>query len=128
MHKLFELEFDVRRVRSGFGTAPLPPVAADDLTGIGLTNDSILYGGEVTLWVTGDDDSLADIVSRVPSNSSTCYGQPFLDIFREADHDFYRIDPLLFSPAAVTLQNLDTGRMHRAGQVNEEVLRTSFGF
>ncbi|MFP6763835.1 MAG: methenyltetrahydromethanopterin cyclohydrolase [Planctomycetaceae bacterium] len=35
---------------------------------------------------------------------------------------------MLFSPAAVTLQNLDTGRMHRAGQVNEEVLRTSFGF
>ena len=127
MHKLFELGFDVHRVRSGYGTAPLPPVAGDDLTAIGLTNDAILYGSEVTLWVTGDDDSLADIVTRVPSDSSTCYGQPFLDIFREADHDFYRIDPLLFSPATVTLQNLETGQVHRAGQVNERVLRSSFG-
>ena len=46
-----------RRVESGWGTAPLPPVAADDLAAIGRTNDAILYGGEVTLWVRGDDDS-----------------------------------------------------------------------
>eukprot|EP00913_Durusdinium_trenchii_P023394 g21972.t1 len=50
LHKLFELGFDVNRIQSGFGTAPLPPVAKDDLTGIGRTNDAILYGGSVTLW------------------------------------------------------------------------------
>jgi methenyltetrahydromethanopterin cyclohydrolase len=127
MHKLFELGFDVKRIRHGFGSAPLPPVAADDLTGIGLTNDAILYGGEVMLWASGDDDSIADVVQKVPSSSAECYGQPFLEIFREADHDFYKIDPMLFSPAAVTIQNLDTGRVHRAGQVNQEVLKKSFG-
>jgi methenyltetrahydromethanopterin cyclohydrolase len=127
MHKLFELGFDVKRIRHGYGSAPLPPVAADDLTGIGLTNDAILYGGEVTLWVSGDDDSIAEVVQKVPSSSAECYGQPFLDIFREADHDFYKIDPMLFSPAAVTIQNLDTGRVHRAGQVNHDVLKKSFG-
>jgi methenyltetrahydromethanopterin cyclohydrolase len=127
MHKLFELGFDVKRVQHGFGSAPLPPVAADDLTGIGLTNDAILYGGEVTLWVSGDDDSIADVVQKVPSSSATCYGQPFLEIFREADQDFYKIDPMLFSPAAVTIQNLDTGQVHRAGKVNHGVLKKSFG-
>lgn len=126
MHKLFELGFDVKRVRHGFGTAPLPPVAADDLTGIGLTNDAILYGGEVTLWVVGDDDSISDVVSKVPSSAADCYGQPFLEIFREASHDFYQIDPMLFSPAAVTIQNLETGRVHRAGAVNPDVLKKSF--
>ena len=127
MHKLFELGFDVKRIQHGFGTAPLPPVANDDLSGIGLTNDAILYGGEVALWASGDDDTIADVVSKVPSSSADGYGLPFLDIFRDADHDFYRIDPMLFSPAAVTIQNLDTGRVHRAGSVNHEVLKKSFG-
>src|ERR671932_416384 len=30
LHKLHELDFDVRRVVSGFGTCPLPPVARND--------------------------------------------------------------------------------------------------
>ena len=58
-----------RRVASGFGVAPLPPVAADDLAGIGRTNDAMLYGGEVTLWVRGDDDSSAQIGPQVPSSA-----------------------------------------------------------
>ena len=127
MHKLHELGFDVNRVRSGYGTAPLPPVAKNDLEGIGRTNDAILYGARVTLWVMGDDDSIAEIVQRVPSVASAAYGKPFLEIFEEAGRDFYKIDPMLFSPAQVVFQNLDTGRVHIAGQINETVLRSSFG-
>ena len=127
LHKLFELGFDVNRIRHGFGTAPLPPVAKDDLSGIGRTNDAILYGGQVTLWVTGDDDSLADIGPRVPASAADCYGKPFLEIFREADHDFYKIDPLLFSPAEVVLHNIETGRAFRFGQVEPAILGKSFG-
>ena len=128
MHKLFELGFDVRRVRHGFGTAPLAPVAKDDLSGIGRTNDAILYGGRVTLWVTGDDDSIAEIGPRVPSSAVECHGEPFLSIFKAADYDFYKIDPMLFSPAEIVIQNLDTGRVFRFGEVASEVVRRSFGF
>lgn len=127
MHKLHELGFDVTRVRSAYGTAPLPPVAKNDLEGIGRTNDAILYGARVTLWVMGDDESIADMVNRVPSRSSSAYGNPFLEIFEAAGRDFYKIDPLLFSPAQVVFQNIDTGRVHIAGSVNEQVLRASFG-
>ncbi len=127
MHKLFELGFDVRRVRSGFGTAPLPPVAKDDLAGIGRTNDAILYGGCVTLWVDGDDESLAEIGPRVPSSAAECHGRPFLQIFKEAGYDFYKIDPLLFSPAEITFHNVETGNAFRFGQREPEVLRESFG-
>ena len=127
LHKLHELGFDVGRIRSAYGTAPLAPVAADDLAAIGRTNDAILYGGRVTLWVRGDDDSLAEIGPRVPAASSPAYGKPFAEIFREAGGDFYKIDPLLFSPAEVTLQNLDTGRVHRFGQPAPDVLQKSFG-
>ena len=127
LHKLFELGFDVNRIRSGFGVAPLPPVAPDDLKGIGWTNDAILYGGRVTLWMTGDDDSLAEIGAKVPASASPAYGKPFLEIFEEAGRDFYKIDPHLFSPAEIVLHNVQTGRTHRFGRTNSEVLRKSFG-
>ena len=127
LHKLHELGFDMDRVRNATGSAPLAPVAADDLTGIGRTNDAILYGGRVSLWVTGDDASLEEIGPRVPSSASGSYGEPFLDIFEKAGRDFYAVDRLLFSPAEVVFQNLDTGRVHVFGGVNDDVLLRSFG-
>lgn len=126
LHKLHEVGFDVRRIRSATGVAPLPPVAQDDMTGIGRTNDAILYGGRVTLWVQGDDESIAEIGTRVPAASSAAYGQPFTQIFEKAGRDFYKIDPHLFSPGEITFHNLDTGRTQRFGKIAPEVLRTSF--
>jgi len=128
LHKLHTLGFDISRVESGCGLAPIPPVAADDMGGIGRTNDAILYGGRVTLWVNGDDEDLLTLGPKVPSNSSEAYGKPFLKIFEAAGRDFYKIDPLLFSPAEVVIHNVDTGRVHVFGQVNHAVLRESFGF
>ena len=128
LHKLHTLGFDISRVESGCGLAPIPPVAGDDMGGIGRTNDAILYGGRVTLWVNGDDDDLITLGPQVPSSSSAAYGKPFLKIFEEAGRDFYKIDPLLFSPAEVVIHNVETGRVHVFGQVNHAVLRESFGF
>lgn len=127
LHKLFELGFDVWRVRSAVGIAPLPPVAKDDFTGIGRTNDAILYGGRVTLMVRGDDESIASIGPQVPSSGSAAHGKPFAEIFEDAGRDFYKIDPHLFSPAEVVFHNLDTGRVHCFGHVAPDVLRRSFG-
>lgn len=127
MHKLFELGFDLSRIVSGCGTAPVPPVAENDLAAIGRTNDAILYGGTVTLWVTGDDDSLSEIGREVPASASPSFGKPFIDIFEEAGRDFYKIDKLLFSPAEVMFHNIETGQVHRYGAREETVLRKSFG-
>lgn len=127
LHKLHELGFDLARVESGWGVAPLPPVAADDLAGIGRTNDAILYGGQVTLYVRGDDASLDRIAPRVPSCASTDHGRPFAQIFRDYDNDFYKIDPQLFSPAVVRFVNLDTGRMQSHGHTLPRVVHESFG-
>ncbi len=123
LHKLFELEFDLSRVVSAYGIAPLPPIAADDLAAIGRTNDAILYGGEVTLWVRGDDASFEETGPRVPSNSSPDHGQPFAAIFERYGRDFYKIDPHLFSPAVVTFNNLNTGRTFRFGELRPDVLK-----
>ncbi len=127
LHKLHELKFDLGQIASGYGTAPLPPVAADFLGAIGRTNDAILYGGQVVLWVRADDEQLAEIGPKVPSSASSDHGAPFADIFERYERDFYRIDPLLFSPARIVLQNLRSGRCHVFGRIEREILRRSFG-
>lgn len=126
LHKLHELGWDVKHIHCGFGTAPLPPVATDDMTGIGRTNDAILYGGQVSLWITGEDDSIEELGPQIPACASPVYGKPFLQIFEDAGRDFYKIDPLLFSPAEVTIHNLDTGKCFRFGRLAPEVLAESF--
>ncbi len=127
LHKLFELGFDVRQIKSGIGNAPLPPVDADDMAAIGRTNDAILYGARVTLWVRGDDAALAALGPKVPADSSPAFGKPFAQIFEQAGRDFYKIDPHLFSPAEITFCNLDSGKVQRFGKVQPEIVRTSFG-
>jgi len=126
MHKLHELKFDLTRVVGGFGQTPLPPVAKDDMAAIGRTNDAVLYGAQCTLYLRGDDTSLHQVCPKLPSNTSKDYGQPFAEIFKRYDFDFYKIDPMLFSPAAVVLQNIDTGCTHTAGSINNDILAASF--
>lgn len=126
LHKLAELKFDLTRIVSGYGSAPLPPVAKDDLAAIGRTNDAVLYGARVILHVRGDDQSLAEIGPTVPSSASPDHGEPFATIFSRYDHDFYKVDPHLFSPAEIVFQNLDTGRSQVFGRVAPDVLERSF--
>ncbi len=125
LHKMDTLGFDVNKVVSGFGTAPLPPVAKNDLRAIGRTNDCILYGGQARYAVQADDAELAELVPRIPASASKDYGTPFSEIFKRYNGDFYKIDPLLFSPAEVWLTSVRSGKTFHAGHVNPEVLRTS---
>jgi methenyltetrahydromethanopterin cyclohydrolase len=126
LHKLAELKFDLTRIVSGYGTAPLPPIAANDLAAIGRTNDAVLYGARVVLDVTGDDASLEAIGPRVPSSSSRDYGEPFAAIFARYNNDFYAVDPHLFSPAQVVFRNVETGNTHAFGTTDDDVLARSF--
>jgi methenyltetrahydromethanopterin cyclohydrolase len=126
LHKLAELKFDLSRIVSAHGTAPLPPVAAADLAAIGRTNDAILYGARVILCVTGDDASLESIGPQVPSSSSRDHGDLFATIFARYNHDFYAVDPHLFSPAEVVFQNVKTGRCHAFGSLEPGLLERSF--
>ncbi len=128
LHKLHAVGFPVAAVVSATGTAPLPPPTkpGDTIGGIGRTNDAVLYGGEVTLWVDAEDDAIADVAERVPSGHSADHGRPFAEVFAEYGYDFYRVDPLLFSPAVVTMHNLRSGRSWTAGEIETDVLRRSF--
>jgi len=125
LHKMLELGFDVRKILTAFGTAPLAPVAKNDTRAIGRTNDCVLYGGVVHLTVRAEDDELQAIAPRIPSSASRDYGTPFYDLFQRYGGDFYKVDPQLFSPAQVSLTNVKSGRTFEAGSVSAAVLRQS---
>ena len=118
LHKMHEVGFDIGTVRSGFGTCPLAPVAADDLTAIGRTNDAVLFGSRAWYTVQTDDAAIQAVLEQLPSSASRDYGVPFGELFKRYDGDFYKIDPLLFSPAEVALTNTTSGRTFRAGRVD----------
>ena len=125
LHKMETLGFDMRKVVSAVGTAPVPPVAKNDLKAIGRTNDCILYGGQARFTVRAGDAELEQLASQVPASASRDYGTPFYEIFKRYEGDFYKIDPLLFSPGEVWLTSTETGRTFHAGRLNPEILEAS---
>jgi methenyltetrahydromethanopterin cyclohydrolase len=129
IHKLRTLGLSPKLIRYAMGYAPIPPLGADFEVAMARTNDAILYGGTVFCTVDYDDEAaLQKIISQAPSMMSKDYGKPFLQIFREADKDFYKIDHGLFAPAVLMINNAKTGRTFKAGQINPKVLSQSLGF
>ncbi|MBX7103905.1 MAG: methenyltetrahydromethanopterin cyclohydrolase [Gemmataceae bacterium] len=127
MHKLHTLKYDLTRVRAGFGSAPLPNPGSDDLVALGRTNDAILYGSRVQLWVHDSEDRLAAIGPLIPASASPAFGTPFLELLKAANFDFYAMDPALFAPAIVTLHNLESGRSHTFGRTDDSLIRRCTG-
>ena len=125
LHKMDVLGFDVRLVTHAMGSAPIPPVAKNDLRAIGRTNDCILYGGRARYTVRADDATLEELATKIPASASSDYGTPFYQIFERYQRDFYKIDKLLFSPGEVWLTSPTTGRTFHGGKLNAGVLRES---
>lgn len=127
MHKAHELGFDLSAIRDGMGSAPLPPPSPDFLQAMGRTNDAILFAGLVQLYVAGGDAAAEKLCIELPSSASRDYGRPFGEIFKAYDYDFFKIDPMLFSPARVIVSVLDSGNSFASGSLNSALLEASFG-
>ncbi len=126
LHKAHTLHFPLENIVSGSGLAVLPPVAKDFMTAMGRTNDAILFGGDVHLQVRGDDAAAAKLAADLPSSASKDYGKTFAEVFKFYEMDFYKIDPMLFSPAKVTVTNVDTGHVFEGGYLNADLINLSF--
>jgi methenyltetrahydromethanopterin cyclohydrolase len=127
LHKAHGLHFPLERIRDGAGAAPLPPPSPKFLAAMGRTNDAILYGGRVALFVDGPEEEAGKLADALPASASAAYGRPFAEIFEAAGRDFYKIDPLLFSPGLVEVTALATGRTFRRGRLDWALLARSFG-
>ena len=123
IHKLDVVGFDIKRILGGFGKCPIAPLHPDPMIMMGLTNDVLIYAGDVSITVSYEnDEELASLVSKVPSSTSPSYGKPFYEIYKEAGFDFYKVDPRIFAPASITTYNKVSGRVHKGGRVNMKLL------
>jgi methenyltetrahydromethanopterin cyclohydrolase len=126
LHKAHALHFPLENIVDGYGVAPIAPPIPDFIKAMGRTNDAIIYGGRIQLFVKGSDEDAKKLADALPSNTSTSYGKPFAETFAEVGGDFYKIDAMLFSPALVTVSNLDTGTSFHAGKLAPEIVEASF--
>jgi methenyltetrahydromethanopterin cyclohydrolase len=126
LHKAHALHFPLDRILDGRGSAPVPPSAPDFIVAMGRTNDATLYGGEVQLHVSGPADEARDLAQRLPSLTSRDHGRPFAEVFAAYECDFYRIDPLLFSPAQVLVTAVEHGVSFTAGAIDPALIARSF--
>jgi methenyltetrahydromethanopterin cyclohydrolase len=127
MHKAHTLHFPMDKIIDGYGVTPVAPPGGDFMTGMGRTNDAILFGGMVHLFIDGSDEEAKELAEKMPSSTSSDYGRPFAEIFKSYEFDFFKIDPMLFSPAKVIVTNAKTGNSFSAGELNQELLAFSFG-
>jgi methenyltetrahydromethanopterin cyclohydrolase len=127
LHKTHELGFPLERIVDGIGAAPLCPPHPDFVTAMGRTNDAIIFAGQVQLFVTGPASEAHALAGSLPSGASRNYGRPFAEIFKELKGDFYAIDPMLFSPAKITVTALETGDSFQSGEIDLGLLDASFG-
>jgi methenyltetrahydromethanopterin cyclohydrolase len=129
IHKLRKLGLNPRVISHAWGCAPIPPIHPKFVHAMARTNDAILYGGTAYYAVEcEDEENLRTIVEKAPSNSSKNYGKPFIEIFKEVKYDFYKIDPNLFAPAVIGINNLRTGNVFERGEINADALKIAFGF
>lgn len=127
LHKANDLGFPLNDIVDGAAVAPIPAPHPDFLAAMGRTNDAIIYGGLVQLFVDGPADEALKLAERLPSYASRDYGQSFGDIFKQFKGDFYAIDPLLFSPAEVLITAIRTGDTFRRGGRDTALLERSLG-
>lgn len=126
LHKAHELHFPLDKIVDGYGVAPLAPPVPDFVKAMGRTNDAIIYGGRVQLFVRSTDAEAKELAETLPSSASTSYGRPFAEIFAAVKGNFYEIDGKLFSPAQVTVSNLNTGASFQAGKLAPDIVDASF--
>jgi len=126
LHKAHTLHFPLENIEDGTGIAPIAPPVPDFIKAMGRTNDAIIYAGRVQLFVRGSDADAKKLAEGLPSRSSPAYGKPFAEIFAAVNGDFYKIDPMLFSPAEVTISNLDTGTSFFGGAIAADIVDASF--
>jgi len=126
LHKAHELHFPLENIVDGMATVPVPPPTPGFIEAMGRTNDAIIYAGRAQLFVEGEADAAKKLAEELPSANSKDYGKPFAELFAAVKGDFYAIDPMLFSPAKVTVTSLKTGESFQSGKIDDAVLQRSF--
>jgi methenyltetrahydromethanopterin cyclohydrolase len=124
VYKLRRLGVHPKNIIHGYGSVPIPTIHPKSARAMGRTNDALYCGGDTYYTVTFENiEKLRKIVLKAPSSTAREYGKPFYEVFKATGFDFYKIDPNLFAPAVVLVNNVRTGLTFRSGQINDALLK-----
>ena len=128
LHKAHALGFALDRIVDGVGTAPAAPARAGFPAGDGTHQRcDPLRRPRARSTSTAPTTDAERLARELPASASRDYGRPFAQVFKDYQFDFYKIDPMLFAPAEVTVCNLGSGRSFRGGKRDLARLLESFG-
>ncbi len=128
IYKMYEMmDFDVTKITYAAGITPITPVDPDTEKAMGKTNDAIIFGGRAYYYIEPDEgEDLEELAANLPSSTSDGYGKGFLEIYKEAGNDFYKIPKDLFAPAQIIVNDMVSGKMYHTGYIDLERLKKSF--
>lgn len=115
--RLVESGYDPGAVRSVTGSAPVPPVPAEEGMAMAWGNDAVAYGGQVHVVLERPPAAPDTLVSTAAAE----YGRPFADIFDEVDWEYAALPRELFAPAQLTIDVVG-GSTQVVGDTSEELL------
>ena len=126
LHRMVEEDFNLDSIIQAEGICVIPPCIDNELIAMGRLNDVLIYGGQSIFTVDWEDEKIENVINKITSDKSSVYGRPFKEIFNEAGRDFYQVPMEIYSPAKVVIVNTRSGKIHKAGKFNLEILEQSF--
>jgi len=118
--RLYNLGYDINRIRYAEGKCIIPEPDDDIMF---KSNDAIIYNGRVKIEANEWDPELTE---RAVSSSSKFYGKSFREIFEQSGCDFYNINPDIFAPAVLEVEDISSGEVYRAGKCHSLIKRRIF--
>lgn len=127
VYTLFYMGYDMTRLKSGTGIAPIAPVHPDSTVGMGIVNDLMMYGLRAfyTIETREKEDVCKLAKEMVIENRSPDYGKLYGELYQQAGKDFYKVDFRNYSPSEVALNDLRTGTLCKAGQLRADIIKKS---
>jgi methenyltetrahydromethanopterin cyclohydrolase len=127
MGKAHRAGFPFDRILDGLASAPLAPPHPEPAQAMVRTNEAMIYGGRVQLFVDGPAADARALAEHLPSSAARDPGTSFAETLAAAGGDFYALDQALFGPAEASVTALRTGETFRFGAVHPAHLARALG-
>ncbi|MCK4477056.1 methenyltetrahydromethanopterin cyclohydrolase [Candidatus Bathyarchaeota archaeon] len=127
VYTLFYMDYDITKLKSGAGIAPIAPVHPNSTVGMGMANDLMMYGLRTfyTIETQEEEDVCKLAKEMVIENRSPDYGKLYGELYEQAGKNFYKVDFGNYAPSEVTLNDLRTGTLCRAGRLRADIIKKS---
>jgi methenyltetrahydromethanopterin cyclohydrolase len=113
-----QLGYPKDRILHAVGIGIVPPLSEDNDVSNDRVNNGLIYGTKLFLIIKSHkEDNLTDLISKIPSKSSSSFGKSFIEVFNEAGKDFANFDLTLLAPTEIIINDIRTGKIYHEGKI-----------